>query len=241
LNHISSNTGDNNDFEKVSSQVHYDYKFKVLLLGSSGVGKTCLVERLRNPAYNITSTTSTIGIDPLSQSFKYNSSFVHVQITDTAGQERYFAIQPMYFRDVQGIFLVYDVMWKETFKSLERWLNIAKQHCTESHLQVILVGNKVDCLYRGKKVDRTVSKESALEFAKINGFSYVETSVIDKNLDSLMNMYKKMVESLVAVVDLNKIKVEINNSKSKEIKESKVDLYTTDKTSKCRCRRSNTS
>lgn len=230
----NNHSGDTSTFEKISSQLHYDYKFKVLLLGSSGVGKTCLVERLLNPAYNISYSTATLGIEPLSQTFQYNASSVHMSITDTAGQERFFAIQPMYFRDVHGVFLVYDVMMEQTFEALERWLNIVKQYCTESDVQVVLVGNKTDCFYQGKKIERMISKERALEFASNHGFSYVETSVLDINLDTVMNMYKKMVECLIDAVNLNAIKVDVKDT---PVRTSKVDLYSTEEPSKCRCKR----
>ncbi|XP_031569309.1 probable serine/threonine-protein kinase PBL3 [Actinia tenebrosa] len=232
----ASNSAETSTFEKIPSQFHYDYRFKVLLLGSSGVGKTCLVERLINPSYNIAYSTATLGIEPQSQAFQYNSSSVHMSITDTAGQERFFAIQPMYFRDVQGVFLVYDVMMESTFKELERWLDIVKQYCTECHVRVLVVGNKIDCFYQGKKIERNVSKERALEFARKHGFPYVETSVLDINLDTIMNMYKKMVECLIDAVSLNTIKIDMRDTMNKT---NKVDLSTTEnkETSHCKCKR----
>lgn len=146
---ITSRDCTRSHFEKIPTQHGYDYRFKILLIGNSGVGKTCLVQKLRNPEYNHILSVSTIGIEPYRQAFQYNFKTVELQITDTAGQEQFFSIQPSYFRQIEGMFLVYDVLSEITFRKLPDWIDFAKQYFSKSCVHVVVVGNKVDCKNEG--------------------------------------------------------------------------------------------
>ncbi|XP_031572101.1 probable serine/threonine-protein kinase DDB_G0271682 [Actinia tenebrosa] len=186
-------------FEKIPSQPHYHYKFKVLFLGNSNTGKTCLHELLKNPAYDITNTVLTIGISPIRQWFQYDSSYVRMEVTDTAGQERHFSLPPSYVRDVDGVFLVYDVSKKYTFENIRFWIDMIDRYKSKDKekVQILLVGNKVD-LRQNVKPEDLVPEERALEYAGNIQCPYVETSA--KDIDSVMAMYKKMVEALISTV-----------------------------------------
>lgn len=184
-------------FEKIPSQPYYHYKFKVLFLGNSSTGKTCLHELLKNPAYNISSTVLTIGVSPIRQWFEYDSRYVRMEVTDTAGQERNFALPPSYVRDVDGVFLVYDISRKETFYNIQFWMDMINKYKSKENIKMLLVGNKVD-LRQTMKPEDMVSEERALECARNIQCPYVETSA--KDIDSVMAMYKKMVETLISTV-----------------------------------------
>ena len=211
------------EIEKVERQPLYDYKFKVLFIGDRGVGKSCLFNRFQNPAFNVLMSTTTRGIEIDWESFKFGSKFVRLEVIDTAGQEQFFAVQAMYFRGVHGIFLVYDVTNRETFHHVPRWLEIARQYCTESNALIILIGNKVD---QGKK--RVISSEEGQEIARCHDLSYMEASAF--NVESIKEMFKSMIQLLTRSVDLGVINIELADTSGK------VKLEKLPKKSKCKCK-----
>lgn len=120
----------------------FDLHIKLLMLGDTGVGKTCLLLRY---AYETFSTTfiTTIGIDFKIKHIDLDNTRVKLQIWDTAGQERFRTITLSYFKGAHGILLVYDVIDRETFESIAEWLEQIKEHA-DAEVNVILVGNKCD-------------------------------------------------------------------------------------------------
>ncbi|CAJ1353595.1 unnamed protein product [Effrenium voratum] len=99
----------------------YDYLFKVVLIGDSGVGKSNLLSRFTRDEFNLESK-STIGVEFATKSITTNGKVIKAQIWDTAGQERYRAITSAYYRGAVGALLVYDISKRVTFENLERWL-----------------------------------------------------------------------------------------------------------------------
>ena len=215
---------DEDAFERVERQPSYDYTFKVLFIGDRGVGKSCLFSRFKNPAYDVLTSTTTLGIEIDRESFKCGSKFVRVEVVDTAGQEQFFAVQAMYFRGVHGIFLVCDITNRESFHHIPRWLDLAKKYCTESNALTILIGNKTDQVKK-----RVISPEEGHAVAKCHGISYMEASAF--NVDSIHEMFKTMIQLLTRAVDLGAIKIELNDTNGK------VKLKPLPKKSKCRCKR----
>ena len=218
---------DNIVFERIFSleQKHFDYEFKLLFIGDFGVGKSCLMRRYRNPAYDIMMSTSTIGVDLDREIFRYGSNYVRAQIVDTGGQEQFFSVSPMYFRDVHGVFLVCDVTREHTFVSMRRWIDVAAQYCRDT-VAVLAVGNKIDLVK-----ERKVSYEKAKEFTDTFQLPYIETSAQD--VDSIQEMYHKLIQMLVKMVDLGDIKIKDSS------KEEKVILAPAEPArSKCICRKS---
>ena len=210
------------NIERVERQPSYDYTFKLLFIGDRGVGKSCLFSRFKNPAFNVLTSTTTLGIEIDRESFKCGSKFVRLEVVDTAGQEQFFAVQAMYFRGVHGIFLVCDVTNRESFDHIPRWLELARQYCTESNALTILIGNKTDQVKK-----RVISPEEGQAVAKCHGINYMEASAL--NLDSINEMFKTMIQLLTRAVDLGAIKIELND------KNGKVKLKPLPKKSKCRC------
>lgn len=156
----------------MSRDEEYDYLFKVVLIGDSGVGKSNLLSRFTRNEFNLESK-STIGVEFATKSINVDGKVVKAQIWDTAGQERYRAITSAYYRGAVGALLVYDISKHITFENVERWLKELRDHA-EPNIVVMLVGNKSDLRHR-----RTVPTEEAMAFAEQNGLAFIETSALD--------------------------------------------------------------
>merc|ERR1712108_57459 len=150
----------------------YDYLFKIVLIGDSGVGKSNLLSRFTRNEFNLESK-STIGVEFATRSLDYEGKLIRAQIWDTAGQERYRAITSAYYRGAVGALLVYDIAKSITFKNVERWLSELRDNAAEN-IVIMLVGNKRDL-----RPLREESTETAKEFAEKNGLSFIETSALD--------------------------------------------------------------
>ncbi|RDX86479.1 Ras-related protein RABA1f [Mucuna pruriens] len=156
----------------------YDYLFKVVLIGDSGVGKSNLLSRFTKNEFSLESK-STIGVEFATRSIKVDDKVIKAQIWDTAGQERYRAITSAYYRGAVGALLVYDVTRHVTFENVERWLKELRGH-TDSSIVVMLVGNKADLRHL-----RAISTEEATTFAEQERTYFMETSALESmNVDS---------------------------------------------------------
>ena len=109
----------------------YDYLIKLLLIGDSGVGKSCLLLRFSDDAFN-TSFITTIGIDFKIRTVEIDNKRCKLQIWDTAGQERFRTITTAYYRGAMGILLVYDITDEQSFANIRNWCVIYSESC--SHL-----------------------------------------------------------------------------------------------------------
>ncbi|KAJ7611631.1 ras family-domain-containing protein [Roridomyces roridus] len=121
---------------------NYDYLFKVVLIGDSGVGKSNLLSRFTRNEFNLDSK-STIGVEFATRSIDVDGKTVKAQIWDTAGQERYRAITSAYYRGAVGALLVYDIAKHATYVNVTRWLKELRDHA-DSNIVIMLVGNKSD-------------------------------------------------------------------------------------------------
>lgn len=152
----------------------YDYLFKVVLIGDSGVGKSNLLSRFTRNEFNLESK-STIGVEFATRSIQVEGKTIKAQIWDTAGQERYRAITSAYYRGAVGALLVYDIAKHLTYENAERWLKELQDHA-DSNIVIMLVGNKSDLRHL-----RAVPIEEAKGFAEKNGLSFLETSALDSS------------------------------------------------------------
>eukprot|EP00980_Cylindrotheca_fusiformis_P000372 scaffold91_cov127-Cylindrotheca_fusiformis.AAC.32 len=146
-----------------------DYLFKLLLIGDSGVGKSCLLLRFADDTYT-ESYISTIGVDFKIRTIELDGKTIKLQIWDTAGQERFRTITSSYYRGAHGIIVVYDVTDQESFNNVKQWLHEIDRYAAEN-VNKLLVGNKSDLT--GKRV---VSTEQGKEFADSLGIEFLETS-----------------------------------------------------------------
>jgi len=147
----------------------YDYLFKLLLIGDSGVGKSCLLLRFADDTYT-ESYISTIGVDFKIRTIELDGKTIKLQIWDTAGQERFRTITSSYYRGAHGIIVVYDVTDQESFNNVKQWLQEIDRYACEN-VNKLLVGNKCD-LTTKKVVDYTTAKE----YAEQLGVPFLEAS-----------------------------------------------------------------
>ncbi|XP_057968991.1 ras-related protein RIC1 isoform X1 [Malania oleifera] len=147
----------------------YDYLFKLLLIGDSGVGKSCLLLRFADDSY-VESYISTIGVDFKIRTVEQDGKTIKLQIWDTAGQERFRTITSSYYRGAHGIIVVYDVTDQESFNNVKQWLNEIDRYASEN-VNKLLVGNKCDLT-----ANKVVSYETAKAFADEIGIPFLETS-----------------------------------------------------------------
>lgn len=150
----------------------YDYLFKVVLIGDSGVGKSNLLSRFTRNEFNLESK-STIGVEFATRSIQVDGKTIKAQIWDTAGQERYRAITSAYYRGAVGALLVYDIAKHLTYENVERWLKELRDHA-DNNIVIMLVGNKSDLRHL-----RAVPTDEAKAFAEKNNLSFIETSALD--------------------------------------------------------------
>jgi Ras-related protein Rab-1A len=146
--------------------------FKLLLIGDSGVGKSCLLLRFADDTYT-ESYISTIGVDFKIRTVTIDGKMVKLQIWDTAGQERFRTITASYYRGAHGIIVVYDVTDLDSFNNIKQWLGEIDRYASE-HVDRLIVGNKCDLASR-KAVDYAMAKE----FADQLGITFIETSAKD--------------------------------------------------------------
>jgi Ras-related protein Rab-1A len=120
----------------------YKYLFKIILIGKSGVGKTCLIKRYADDVYQ-TNYISTIGVDFKIKTITIDGEVVKLQIWDTAGQERFRTITNSYYRGAHGIMVVFDMTDKDSFRDVTSWLEEISKHASPE-VEKQLLGNKVD-------------------------------------------------------------------------------------------------
>lgn len=155
-----------------SAEEDYNFVFKVVLIGESGVGKTNLLSRFTRNEFNHDSRT-TIGVEFSTRTIVVGDAVVKAQIWDTAGLERYRAITSAYYRGAVGALVVFDITKHQTYDVVDRWLKELYDHA-EPSIVVMLVGNKTDLAQA-----REVPTEEAKMFAENNGLLFVETSALD--------------------------------------------------------------
>jgi len=136
----------------------YDYLFKLLLIGDSGVGKSCLLLRFADDTYT-ESYISTIGVDFKIRTIQLDGKTIKLQIWDTAGQERFRTITSSYYRGAHGIIVVYDTTELESFNNVKQWLHEIDRYASEG-VNKLLVGNKSDLVTK-KQVEEATAKDLA--------------------------------------------------------------------------------
>jgi len=169
----------------------YEYIFKIILIGSSGVGKSSILQRYIQKTFN-DSYASTIGVDFFMKSINIGEKTIKLQLWDTAGTEKFRSITTGYYRGADAAFVVFDLSSKTSFKAVSEWIeNYYKYKNPDSEKNVVLIGNKVDLVDK-----REVTQEEAENYVKDNNIFYFETSAKEgKNIEECFNfMAEKLLE-----------------------------------------------
>lgn len=173
----------NQALPNVESQVSYTHRppvqkrtYKIIVLGDSNVGKTCLTHRFCQGKFP-NKTDATVGVDFREKVVQVGSELIKLQIWDTAGQERFRkSMVPHYYRNVHGIVFVYDVTRIASFENLAQWMAECDMHNPGRNLPRVLVGNKCDCPANAV----SVSTNMAQRFAERHQMELFETSARDE-------------------------------------------------------------
>ena len=169
------------------AEEEYDFIFKVLLLGNSDVGKSSLILRYVDQVWSDT-FVPTIGVDFKVKTLEIDNKQIKMQIWDTAGQERFRNVISSYFRGSHGIFLIYDITNRDSFKNLENWLIEIEKNASQNVLK-ILIGNKSDLVD-----DREIKTEEGQAFANRNGMKFNETSAkMNTNVNEAFETLAKLM------------------------------------------------
>lgn len=163
--------------------------FKVAILGNLGVGKTAIINKFKNNQFD-PEIASTIGAKPSTVTASHDGHEVELVIWDTAGQERYRSLCQVYLRSAKAVIIVYSIIDRDSFNSIEEWLNESEQKSTDSPIY-FLVGNKTDLLENNMDVisfNEGNNKASELEM------TFFQTSA--KNGDGINELFEGIVGRL---------------------------------------------
>lgn len=150
------------------STAPYSYLFKYIIIGDTGVGKSCLLLRFTDKRFK-QSHDLTIGVDFGARRIKIDNEQIKLQIWDTAGSESFRSVTRSYYRGCAGALLVYDITRRDTFQHVTRWLKEVRE-IANPNITILLIGNKCDL------EGREVETEEGVEFAKQHNLIFLETS-----------------------------------------------------------------
>ena len=195
--------------------------YKIILIGDSAVGKTCIFKKITSGMFNPKSI-STIGMDRRTLSFSIKDSEgkdleVEVQLWDTAGQERFRSITNTYYKSSQGLLLIYDITKRDSFNSVENWINNVKDSLGgEDKYLIVLIGNKVD-LAEDNPDTREVNLDEAEEICKKEGIYWGgECSAKDFTPEQLKEIFTKYTQEIYKKVGVNIMKAGIVSKPEKK-------------------------
>mmetsp|Transcript_47720 Transcript_47720/g.74461 ORF Transcript_47720/g.74461 Transcript_47720/m.74461 type:complete len:202 (+) Transcript_47720:1-606(+) len=166
----------------------FDNRFKILLTGDSGVGKSSILLRFTDDSF-ASDQPATIGVDFKVKAIDVDGKKVKLTIWDTAGQERFRTLTSSYYRGAQGVILVYDVTRKETFENLEQWLKEVDMYTNRDGVIKLLVGNKID------KANREVTRAEGIDFARSRGMLFIECSAKAKT--GIQQAFEELVQKIL--------------------------------------------
>ena len=173
---------------------NFDYSVKTIVVGDSGVGKTCLLLRFIRDSFD-ESSQPTLGVEFMTKIVQTETHRIELQLWDTAGQELFRSVTRGYYRGSAGAFLVFDLTQRSSFENISKWLHDI-QEVARNDVVKILIGNKCDL-----ESNREISKEEAEDFAKQNNMVYFETSA--KSGENVSEAINKCVEIITSSGHVN--------------------------------------
>ena len=172
----------------------YDYLVKLLIIGDSGVGKSCVMQRFADHEFTA-NYISTIGVDFKVRTVDINGRRVKLQIWDTAGQERFRTITSSYYRGAHGILIVYDITCRSSFESIKQvWLQDVDKYATHPDPpRLMIIGNKLDLAHA-----RQVTTKEGQDFADACGAdAFFERSAAQSSQDDIDAVFIEVAKNLV--------------------------------------------
>lgn len=166
--------------------------YKVLLLGNSYVGKTCILLRFSEDIFK-ENYDVTIGLNYRIKSMTVENNPIKMQIWDTSGEEKFKAIAKNFYRGAHGVLLVYDICQKNSFLDVKSWIEQIIENADNDDIVMILCGNKCD-----NEKERKISKEDGENLAKNYGISFFECSA--KNNTNINEMFETMAQKIFTKV-----------------------------------------
>lgn len=199
-----------------AKNAQYDYLIKLLLIGDSGVGKSCLLLRFSDDSFT-PSFITTIGIDFKIRTIELDGKKIKLQIWDTAGQERFRTITTAYYRGAMGILMVYDVTDEKSFVNIRNWMRNIEQHASED-VNKMLIGNKCD-LNDKRIVDfergKTLADECKIEFMET---SAKNATNVDSAFIAMAKLVKKrLIDTAESPPDEERIKLKKDPAKQQNM------------------------
>ncbi len=176
----------------ITKSKDYDYIFKIVLIGDTCVGKSCILVRFSDDIFNDNYVT-TIGVDFRFKTMVVKNKVAKIQIWDTAGQERYRSITTAYYRGAAAIIICCDCTNKESFNNIKNWIEEIGKYTDKDTVDKIVLMNKCDlveerCIEKNE-IDK-FEKESGIKVLEVSAktgegidkaFEYVIAKLIDKN------------------------------------------------------------
>ena len=169
----------------------YDQLVKVLLIGESGVGKTCILQKFSKGDFLVNHLT-TIAIDFKMKVVEVDGVKLKMQIWDTAGQERFDTLTTSFFKSAQGIMVCYSLTDENSFQSVNKWMKQIRNYAPKD-VKVVLLGNKSD-LQSERKVDTQTASEVAQQF----GAGFYEVSAF--NGDNIEEAFLKLARDILTTL-----------------------------------------
>ena len=185
---------------------NFDVNYKVIIIGNNSVGKTCINNRIIRNIYD-PNYEPTLGFDYSHFFLKANDKIIKLSLWDTCGQEKYRSLISNFYRNSSFVLLVYSIDNRQSFDSLEGWLNDVRT-AGNAEIQICLIGNKSDLTD-----NRQITEEEGKEFARVNDINYFfETSALTG--ENIKDMFIQIGKILyVSAVEDEKYKDEIKLSK----------------------------
>ncbi|EKE40595.1 hypothetical protein ENUP19_0305G0094 [Entamoeba nuttalli] len=178
------------------SSHHYDFLFKILIVGDSGVGKTAILQRYCNNTFD-ERYISTIGVDFKPMILNVGERTIKLQIWDTAGQERFMNITAAYFRNTTAVIIVYDVNNRDSLNKVYSWYGEVNEKTTQPNPVIFLVGNKKD-----ENSNSLIDIEEAKNIAsKLGNIKVMECSAKD-NI-GIKELFGSLVDIILEKIDNN--------------------------------------
>ncbi|KAK7199653.1 Ras-related protein Rab4 [Novymonas esmeraldas] len=173
----------------------YQQLMKLIVVGDSGAGKSCLLHRFIEDTFS-EDQTQTIGIEYGAKIVDLGGAKVKLQIWDTAGQERYKSVTRSYYRGAMGCLIVYDVTNRTSYENVPQWLSDVRQ-LAGADVVVMLIGNKIDLAKSNST--RVVQHNEASLYAQQNGLLHFETSAATGEFvtEAFLRVAKSAVSSAV--------------------------------------------